>query len=361
MLSAFRIVEFNEYLRLFPECKVLTNKSSFKILNDNRGFKRISEEYYSYYPLNSGKIIEFERDYNIKAKLAYCVFLHNMLFFLNTFEKNKIPFVFTLYPGGGFFLNDEKTDKALKRIFGSPFFRKVIVTQKVTKDYLLKKKLCDRDSIKFMYGYTAPMHNYDPENRRFYPNGKNTLDICFVANKYMPGGLDKGYDTFIKVAHKLSKKYSFIRYHVVGNFDEHDMDITEIKERIVFYNALATDGLQHFFATQDIILSPNKAFVLHKGAFDGFPTGSCVEAGLNGVALFISDPLHQNEYFENNKEIVIIPAEEERTVEILENYISSPDKIYHLANYGQLKLEKLFDPDIQLLGRTKLLSELMTK
>ena len=33
-------------------------------------------------------------------------------------------------------------------------------------------------------------------NKKYYRHDKITFDICFVANKYMPGGVDKGFDRF---------------------------------------------------------------------------------------------------------------------------------------------------------------------
>src|SRR4030066_370297 len=74
---------------------------------------------------------------NINAKLFYCVFINNIYDNLNWLEKFKIPFIFTLYPGGGFQINNEIIDKKLKIVFNSPMFKKVIVTQIFTLDYLI--------------------------------------------------------------------------------------------------------------------------------------------------------------------------------------------------------------------------------
>ena len=70
-------------------------------------------------------------------------------------ERARIPFVFELYPGGGFRLDEANSDAHLERVVSSPMFRKVIVTQNVTRDYLLRKKFCRKDEIEFIFGVLA--------------------------------------------------------------------------------------------------------------------------------------------------------------------------------------------------------------
>ena len=212
---------------------------------------------------------------------------------LELIEKYGIPFIFTLYPGGGFILNDKESDEKLKKIFKSKYFRKVIVTQKITYNYLLKKAFCKKEDIEFIYGIVTPENVLErkPKDKTYFKKGKDILDICFIAHKYCNKGIDKGYDLFIDVAKVLSKKYSDIRFHVVGGFDENEIDISEIKDRIKFYGIKPTEKLIEMYNNLDIVVSPNRPFKLSKGSFDGFPTGSCTEAMINKVVLMCSDEL----------------------------------------------------------------------
>lgn len=102
-------------------------------------------------------------------------------------------------------------------------------------------------------------------------------------------------------------------------------------------------------------MSPNIPFVLSKGAFDGFPTGSCVEAGLRKVAVFCTDELKLNNHFTDNKEIVIIPHDADSIVRIIEAFYKKPDKLRSVAKKGTAKMRKIFSYERQILPRIKLL------
>src|ERR1035441_953476 len=88
----------------------------------------------------------------LEGSAAYVIFLNNIFGHVEFLEKARLPFVFELYPGGGFYLNEAESDAHLERVVSSPMFRKVIVTQNVTRDYLLRKKFCEREEIEFIYG-----------------------------------------------------------------------------------------------------------------------------------------------------------------------------------------------------------------
>jgi glycosyltransferase involved in cell wall biosynthesis len=112
-------------------------------------------------------------------------------------------------------------------------------------------------------------------------------------------GLNKGYDVFIEVAKILYNLHgSNIVFHVVGNFDEKDIEVSELKDNIKFYGTRTTDWFPQFYANMDIIMSPN--IPLHyimpevkKSFIDGFPTGCCVEAGFCGTVVFCTDTVNQ--------------------------------------------------------------------
>ena len=300
-------------------------------------------------------MITKEKLREFRNKIAIITFLQNTKKNLEIIEKYQIPFIFTLYPGGGFILNNEESDEKLRSIFKSKYFRKVIVTQKITYDYLIKNKFCKEEEIEFIYGIVTPENilQTNIENKVYYKKGKETFDLCFVAHKYCEKGIDKGYDLFIDVAKKMSKKHRNIKFHVVGGFDENDIDITEIKDKIKFYGIQSSEELINLYKNMDVIISPNRPFKLSKGSFDGFPTGSCTEAMINKVVLMCSDELKLNTKFEDGKEIIIIKTETDDIVEKVENLYKNPNKIVEIANNGRKKALKVYSKRNQILPRIK--------
>ena len=196
-LSIFRYVEFDTYINKV-NALALTTGLSLKLVGE---YKPI-ESFINQYPKKrSVKLFDSER--KIIAKLVVVVFLNNVFSFLPYIERNKVPFIFTLYPGGGFMLNNSESDYKLKKIFESTYFRKVIVTQNVTKRYLLDNSFCQEKEIMFIYGSPS---NWETQKFKYKNKieDKEYFNLCFVAVKYTNKGLDKGYDIFIDVARKLS-------------------------------------------------------------------------------------------------------------------------------------------------------------
>src|SRR6185295_5830816 len=115
-------------------------------------FKENKRGYLRYYPYNASRIHYLHERRNYHIGLAYSFFLGETYVLLPFYEKHHIPFVFTLYPGGAFGLDHEQSDIMLRKLFQSPMFRGVIVTQKITEDYLLRTKLCPADKITYIYG-----------------------------------------------------------------------------------------------------------------------------------------------------------------------------------------------------------------
>ena len=80
--------------------------------------------------------------------------------------------------------------------------------------------------------------------------------------------------------------------------------------QVKFYGAQRTEFFPSFYSQMDLILAPNIPFTLLPGAFDGFPPGGCIEAGLSGVAVFCTDVLNQNIAFKDGEELVIVFADQ---------------------------------------------------
>lgn len=357
-LSGFRYEEFKELLIEFKNSKIIVEPLSYPVVNTPVPMHEIHiKEVISKYPFLKNK---FQNNLvvNINTKLFYCVFLNIICNNLSWLEKHSIPFIFTLYPGGGFNVNDSWSDERLRRVLKSPQFKKVIVTQLYTKNYLIEKKFCNLNQIEYIFGGVVPQNTLKIINKEkvFYPV-KNTFDIVFCAAKYMPKGIDKGYDVFIEMAHLLVKKYDFVRFHVVGGFDEDEIDVTLLSTQITFYGYQNFDDLASIFENMDVIVSPNKPFYLYSGSFDGFPLGTVVEAVLNNVVAIVTDNLHQNTVFVENEEIIIANSEAKAFEKEIEELIKTPDKLLFISKAGKNKFFEIYSNEYQMQPRINILRD----
>jgi glycosyltransferase involved in cell wall biosynthesis len=287
--------------------------------------------------------------------LAYSYFLAETHTLLPFYNKHGINFVFVLYPGGAFGLNNKGSDEMLKEIFASKYFKKVITTKNVTYDYLISKGLCPTEKIVQMKGILQ----ITPEQalpHEYFSIDKKNLDICFVAHKYSERGEDKGYDLFIDTAKILSKKADNIMFHVIGDFNKHDINIEGLEGRIIFYGLKRPDFLLDFYSKMDIFLSPNRPYRLYEGNFDGFPLGG--DSSICGTALFATDELNQNVYLEEGKEFVKIQPNIKDIVKKIYHYYEKPSELIKLARRGQQKMQYEFDLDEQLKDRVNLFHDL---
>ena len=176
----------------------------------------------------------------------------------------------------------------------------------------------------------------------------------------MPKGIDKGYDVFVSVARALSRLYDDMQFHVVGRFDSSDIDVSDFKDRIHFYGMRQTDFFPQFHANMDLILSPNVPFVCRPGAFDGFPTGACIEAALCGVPVFCADILRQNIVFKDGEEIVIIPRDTDEICELINHYYRNYDRLVQVGRCGQQAFERELGLDAQLPKRFRIMDKYLS-
>jgi glycosyltransferase involved in cell wall biosynthesis len=312
--------------------------------------------YLKFYPENKNKIERLFPNKKYKFRLAYSYFLAETYTLLPFYNKNKIPFVFVLYPGGAFGLNNESSDAMLRDIFASPHFCGVIVTQDATRSYLFSKKMCPSDKIHFLFAGYVQKTKDEALPKKFYPQDKPAFDICFVAAKYSDKGRDKGYDLFIEAAHILSIKYKDMRFHVVGGFDESEIDVSAIRGKITFYGYKTPDFLNEFYAQMDICLSPNRLGCLFPGNFDGFPLG--FDAMISGCALFTTDELNNNGGRFGDDEIVVIKPDVSNIVEKTEYFYKHLDSLYALSANGQIKTDKILNPKKRLEQVKNILTEI---
>ncbi|MDQ0346231.1 glycosyltransferase [Ancylobacter vacuolatus] len=355
--SGFRREEFDTYLALFERVRVFSSGAASTFFKDKRSIEEVIAEHDVAAPALSGKTRPMAKlPPNQRARCGLTVFAGNCAASLAHFEANAIPFVFTLYPGGAFFMRDATSDDRLRRIFASPMFRKVIVTQKITLDYLVEKGFCARGEIEFIYGVVTPATNLDPPAPLpRYGEGKPRLDICFTAHKYTSDGRDKGYDLFLDVARALAARFDDCHFHVVGGFGPDDLPLDGLDGRITFYGSREPGWLRDFYRDKDLILLCNVPFVLLPGAFDGFPTACGSDAMLNEVALFCTDPLNLNCAFVDDRDLVLVPHEVEAIVEKVSWYRAHPSALRELARSGRVAAERVYGFDAQLAPRLALL------
>jgi glycosyltransferase involved in cell wall biosynthesis len=357
ILSSFRIAEFNTYLDQIPNSLVYSTGTAMKYVGETRSFESVVAEYEQRFPNHKNRVFKYNKLRHLQGGLAYTMFLNQLMLFIDVIERDQLPFVFTLYTSGGFNLDDPVSDNKLRRVFGSPYFKKIIVTQNVARDYILSKGLATPDQMAFIYGVVAPT-DYLAGNlpkRPRYGQDKATFDICFVANRYLPKGEDKGYDIFITAAKILARSYSDVRFHVVGRFDKDVIDISDIEHQITFYGARPTEFFPAFYSQMDVILSPNPPFRATPGAFDSFPTGCCVEAGICGAAVFCCDELGQNVALRDREDFVKIPHNASQTAEMISHYIRQYDDLVQISQHGSQTFKRVFGYESQIEPRLKVI------
>lgn len=354
-ISGFRYAEFTEYLSHFRNSKIIVTPSHYQYVNQTlEQFENDVKAFKNTEPSLANKIEVIKNITNINCKLFYCVFYGAIAGKIQVLNNLKIPFIFTLYPGGGFNLNDQIVIENLKLICNSDYFKGVIATQQITVDYLLKHNICDQQKINFIFGGIVPQTSISAQKKVFFNNNKETLDICFCAAKYMATGKDKGYDVFVETAQLLAEKYKQVRFHVVGGFNEDDINLEGLNDQFTFYGYKKYEELQNIFSRMDFIFSPNRPNVLREGLFDGFPLGTVVEAALNGVIPLVTDELEQNEIFQDG-EIFICKPNKESFFGKIEEILQSDLKT--VSETVQKKFRLIYDNKNQLSKRIEILNK----
>jgi len=370
MIGSWRSIEFASYLQSFPNSKLVC------LLHFYPEDKALTNAEFSEDRMKFGKKYGVEgiearvisvndfRKINIHSRLFYCIFINNLKKIFPIILQHRVPFIFTLYPGGGFKLYDRECEEFLRIINASDLFQGVIVTHPGIKEYLTGRNLIDERKIEFIYSVPVHQADYEPnKDKIYYGDGKRTLDICFVAAKNTAHGEDKGFDVFSTVASRLWKEHPFVRFHVVGNFTKDDLTYEIPDDRVTFYGMQDFAWFEDFYKDKDILLSPVRAHVLSVGSFDGFPTGAAVDAALYGLLLIISDPLGDN--FEvklkDGVEVLIAQSNVHSYVNILKTVIDSPSSIKAIAKNGQMRFTEITNFENQIEKRIKLIASTLSE
>jgi lipopolysaccharide transport system ATP-binding protein len=347
LLTSFRVAEYNWYLNAFPQ---------LRIFSTNHDFESAHSDYAAVYPEHADRVSSYDDRSLDGAGFAYMNFLNNAHRFMPELELRGIPFLFTLYPGGGFGLNDPESDAKLDGVLASNELRGVVATQRVTVDYLAART--SRIDVHEIYGLGVSPKYFDaPAVARPAP-APGLARICFVAEKYMERGANKGYPEFVTAATCLARELPGLTFSVVGSFEPGDIPLDpDVAPRFRFLGRLNTDDLKRFFEDQHIIISPNRPFVLTPGNFDGFPTGCCVEASLCGVTVVCSDVLDLNRIYSDGEDIVICDPDPPAIVDRVRELVLEPKRMTEIGARGRETTAAAFAPGLQLGRRAALLTQ----
>ena len=87
--------------------------------------------------------------------------------------------------------------------------------------------------------------------------------------------------------------------------------------------------------------------------------GTVVEAVLNGAVAMVTDFFHENKYFEDGKEIIIIEPYLENMVEKFEYLMTDLDRFYSIAENGRKSFSEVYSDKYQMTPRIHLLQSLI--
>jgi len=367
-VSSFRYGEFNSYLEAVDDSVIHTLPDDLVKYGESLPFHAQVEQYIEATGLASNRLRYFDTDFIGAPKVAYCVFLNLADYF---YTQVGLPsaehLLFTLYPGGGFNLNDKVSDQKLRRLCDNPKLSKIITTQNATYRYLVEGGFCEPERIKHIYGGIIPsIYSLEDESVASKRLDK-PLDVCFVAQRYSANGAEKGYDVFIDVVKNFANSAE-IRFHVVGGFDETTIEFGDI-HNISFYGARPAAFFDAFYTDMDLILSPNiHATALdptQPDSFDGFPTTAVVEAGLKGVAVFLTDFKGLNKHlngtpiFKNN-EMKIIDRDADSISQLIRGYLFDRIALLELGESGKRAILREFSYDVQMRPRIELIQSYLS-
>ncbi len=348
IITGFRVAEYNYYLNTIPNLRVLS------ICPD---FDQKHREYADRYPTLASRVLPFSDEALSNCRLAYINFINNAKTFLPNLERQNIPFILNIYPGGGFGIKEERSDLILSRILISPLLRAIITTQRITTEYISRFNYSG-ESHEIFGGCVNPIYLEEPKRN----TATNTIRACFAAERYISNGENKGYPTFIDIASTLSKSLSRIEFNVVGGHRRDNIKLPPHLDKVTnFLGRMDTGKLRSFFETQDLIISPNQPFILTPGNFDGFPTGCCVEASLCGVAMFVTDPLNLNNGHYNDDEIVICEPVADDFVNKIIELTNNKEILHEVGRRGMAKSRRLYSVEQQLKSRRKIIERHYTE
>ncbi len=356
-LSPWRSYEFDKLCEYFPNTKIYYDLSTYKNYAQNKSINENLTILITNYPNLKNKIFKNSIYRNKKSKLVYTIFYNNICKHFDFIERNNLDFVFSIYPGGGFVLNNEEVNTKLKTIFSNKGFKKVIVNQSITKKYLLENNLCNPSQIALIPGVPLNIDSYNsiPEIK-----DNEITNVLFFANKYTVGGIDKGFDIFEEIVTHF-KDNSSILFHVIGGFNQNDLKDIELRSKINFLGVLSEGYFDSHLKKMHITISPNRPFVLNEGAFDGFPLATSVTSSIYGLVNLMSDYFNESDNLNLIDGVHFYKIDENisKAITIINNLHLDRNLMSNVASEGRNKLISLYSFENQITPRIDLFKELL--
>ncbi len=367
LISSFRYGEFSTYLTTIEDSSIqIRPDRNLLRFGESNSFKTQIDEFSKASGVKHNRIQHFDSASIGNPKVAYCVFLSLAdLFFTQIGMPSAEHLIFTLYPGGGFAPNNQRSDLALRQLCDNPKVAKIITTQITSYRYLIDNGFCSPDRVLHIFGGIIPQL-YSETMLPSRSINHSAIDICFVAQRYSAIGAEKGYDIFAEVVKKFANNPS-INFHVVGGFDKTVIDLGGACN-VTFYGTRPASFFPGFYATMDAILSPNIQISAldpsQPAIFDGFPTTCVVEAGLQGVAMLLTDFQNMNQHLDGTpifsaNEMEIITRDCNMISDRLQHYIEDRDALHQLGQSGRKAILREFSYERQMVPRIELLQEYM--
>jgi lipopolysaccharide transport system ATP-binding protein len=187
LLTGFRVAEYNA-LPPFP---------GLSIASTYGGFNEPTRPGPSCTPGVAPRVQRFSPPLPAGRPLVYVNFLNNAIAYLPWLLEQRVPFVTTLYPGGGFGLYEAASDAKLAQLLAAPGLRELIVTQPVTRDYA-RARAPRALPITEIFGVVVnPVYFQSGPPRAWYGQGKPTLDIASWRRSATARGENKGFPAFV--------------------------------------------------------------------------------------------------------------------------------------------------------------------
>ena len=345
--SGFRVAEFTELMRADLVESVHTTVGPLEPL---------AETFADRYPDLGGRVHQYDPSALADADQAYLIFLNNAAFFLDDLTAARVPFVLTLYPGGGLDGSEAAAEK-LDRVLGSPLLRHLFTTQpRVTALVAERYPGLETTEVQGLFVNRAYFRPGPGERQNYFGAGKERLDLCFVAHRYSVTGADKGFPEFAALVPELARRGIPVHGHVVGQFTAADVP-PEAHHLFDFHGVLESSQLQELYGEMDAIVSPNRPDVLAVGAFDGFPLASAVEAALCGVMIVATDTFHQSRFLRDGRDALIVPPDQDVIADRLVRLMREAGGIRRVAQSGLRKVRHIYSPARQLDLRAPVLRE----
>jgi glycosyltransferase involved in cell wall biosynthesis len=346
--TGFRIAEFDWLMRHGVVSEVMTTIEPLDPL---------VAEYAQLHPRTYRQISAYDPGRLAEFECASLMFLNNAAYFAPALEQAALPFVLTLYPGGGLYLGNPESQAKLDRVLISPQLSHVITTQPVVTDLVRSVVRALVPVTEVLGGVMSELYMKPGAGFRtnYYGSGKATLDVCFVAGRYTPGGADKGFPEFLECVRMLRDASLPVRGHLVGGWEPGDVGEKYADLELTFAGIKTTPELRDFYLGMDAIISPNEPGHLAPGSFDGFPTGACVEAALCGVVMVCSDPLRLNRTFRDRRDIHLVEPDAADATERLLQMAREPEGIRRVAQAGLRTARRAFGIEAQLWPRRRII------